>query len=66
MVSIFLSNSFPFSFLSNSFTNCWDLELAVQHEFATNLWAEELAKDELFRTCWEKEIEKHNELPNLL
>ena len=66
MVSIFLSNSFPFSFLSNSFTDCWDLELAEQHEFATNLWAEELEKDELFGTCWEKEIEKHNELPNLL
>ena len=47
MVSIFLSNSFPFSLLSNSFTDCWDLELAAQHEFATNLWAEELEKDEL-------------------
>ena len=67
MVSIFLSNSFPLNFLSNSFIDCWDLELAEQHEFATNLWAKELEnKDELKRTCWEKEIEKHNELQNIL
>ena len=65
MVRIFLSNSFPFSFLSNNFTDCWGLELAEQDEFSTNFWAKNFEKDEL-RTCWEKGIEKHNELPNLL
>ena len=47
MVSIFLSNSFPFSVLSNSFIDCWALELAEQEEFAANLWAKSLKRRSL-------------------
>ena len=61
------SLSLPSSFRSDSFPNCWALQLAEQDELLTTFGEQELEnKDEFRRTCREKEIEKHNELQNLL
>ena len=58
------SLSLPSSF--GSFPNGWAHELAEQDELLTTFGEQELVKNELRRTCWEKEIEKHKELQNLL
>ena len=60
------SLSLSSSFRSDSFPNGWAHELAEQDELLTTFGEQELVKNELRRTGWEKEIEKHLELPNLL